>query len=668
VAPAHAWDGQPSAGLTATNFASTGRTIPMSAMDRRQLLQGTAALTVTAALATQTLTVTAASAHVPDGGPAELGEPRPLDGRPFPAYDYTRANKLPREMRGYWTKSFDVGSHLRTAKVYISPETPIRSYYTVIAVPDGVDTAEFLRQSSWVDVADRREEGLFILEPGEDGWGDPGSEAAYVEAAMAFYQSNRYFSIFGLHYLVGYGAGAAALEAWAVAHPLRVISQAYVDSPGLSVEYLSSYAAREFDGQTDAGYTTVVFPDGFDLIRYDETVLPTWFVHPEPGSVDASLAYWKRANDTVDAGAPDRTLGTVFRQRRRSGRWMTSYAGPIAQVAVRQRPAGGWSELSTRQIVDFLTGYTRYENFFAYGNQLFERADYARLGVQVRTMEVAGFVREYLVHVPRSARRLWRDKAPVVFVWPGNSQTDKVFFDAAQWWKVAEREGFVLVTVCEQYSNTSVSVSHRDSLAFYRQLRDVMVRRYPVDPTRFYSTGQSAGSQVTQNFAIAFPEYFAAVASTSFTAAPNAAGGISMDGAQHPASGRMIPTYQIYGYGDLGFLAGGLWDDTQNSLDAWARYHLQVNGLQLSDVDSLDGERGGWQDRFQTWTWRDRDTAIPVLKLTKNLYRSHNTMPEESPLMWDFLKRYRREIDRHGNVIRYYSESGFRRPRDSKRL
>jgi hypothetical protein len=29
----------------------------------------------------------------------------------------------------------------------------------------------------------------------------------------------------------------------------------------------------------------------------------------------------------------------------------------------------------------------------------------------------------------------------VVFVWPGNSQTYKVFFDAAQWWKVAEREG-----------------------------------------------------------------------------------------------------------------------------------------------------------------------------------------------------------------------------------
>ncbi|WP_433532831.1 hypothetical protein ACQPYA_12975 [Micromonospora sp. CA-263727] len=60
-------------------------------------------------------------------------------------------------MTGYWTKSFDIGGVTRTAKVCISPETPIRSYYTVIAVPNGVDTADFLRTSSWHDIADERE-------------------------------------------------------------------------------------------------------------------------------------------------------------------------------------------------------------------------------------------------------------------------------------------------------------------------------------------------------------------------------------------------------------------------------------------------------------------------------------------------------------------------------
>jgi poly(3-hydroxybutyrate) depolymerase len=637
----------------------------MTTIDRRQLLRGAAASAAAAVLAREALMMPVAHAR---GGDDKLGEAQSLDGRPFPAYDYTRANKLPSEMTGYWEKSFDIGGVTRTAKVYISPETPIRSYYTVIALPDGVDTAKFLRRSAWRDVADRREEGLFVLEPGENGWGTAEDEAEYVAAAMSFYQSNRYFSIYGLHYLVGYDAGAPALEAWAVAHPLRVIGQAYVDSPGLPGDYLDTYAGLEFDGTTDATYTTVVFPDGFDLIRYDETVLPTWYVNPHSRSIAASLAYWKRANDTTAAGTKDRVLGTVFKQRAGSDRWMTSYAGPVSQVAVQKRRVSDWNKRTTDQIVEFLTYYTRYENFFAYGNQLYQRADYERLGIEVRTIMVEGFIREFLVYVPRMAKRRWGDAAPVVFVWPGNSQTDKVFTDATQWWKVAEREGFVLVTICEQYSNTSISVSHRDSHSFYRQLRELMISEYGVDSTRLYSTGQSAGSSVTQNFAIAFPEYFAAVASTSFTAAPNSSGNVTIDGVSHPASGRMIPNYHIYGYGDLGFLEGTLWDGTQNSLDSWARYHLETNGLTLDDVDDVAGEFSGWRERHQTWTWRDPGLGIPVLKLTKNVYRSHNTMAEESPMMWDFLEHYSREVDATGNVTRYYSPSGFDRPNDKVRI
>ncbi|MER7282964.1 PHB depolymerase family esterase [Dactylosporangium sp. NPDC000244] len=633
-------------------------------MDRRQLLQTTAALAATTVLGTELITT--GTAQAAGKAPGDLGAAQPLDGRPFPAYDYTRANKLPKEMTGYWTKSFTSGDQTRTAKIYISLETPIRSYYTVIAVPDGIDTADFLRRTSWRDIADDREEGLFILEPGEHGWGTAADEAEYVNAALAFYESNRYFSIFGEHYFVGYGHGAPALEAWAVAHPLKAIAQVYLDSTGLDAAYLDSYASREFDGRTS--YTPVVFPEGFDLIRYDETVLPTWYINPDERSASASLAYWKRANDTAPAGASGGKFGTVYRQRPESDRWMTSHAGPISQVAVQKHPVDALKKETTRQIVEFLTAYTRYENSFAYGNQLYERADYARLGVQVHTMMVEGFVREYLVYVPRSATSRWHKKAPVLFVFPGDSQTDKVFVDATQWWKVAEQEGFILVVVCEQYSSTSVVVSHKNSVAFYRQLHDLVIQQYPADPTRVYATGQSAGGGVSQSFAIAYPEYFAAVASTSFPVSPNSSGNISFDGGQYPASYRAIPNYMIYGYGDLSSVTGTLWDNVQNGLDSWARYHLQVDGLQLSDVDTLDGKRSGWHNRFQTWTWREPGTAIPILKVTKNNYRSHNTMAEECPLLWDFVKHYSIEVDASGRATRYYSPSGFQQPGDKRRV
>ena len=68
----------------------------MTAMDRRRLLQGAAALAVTAGLVSQGVGTAAARADDVAGSPGGLPEARSLDARPFPAYDYTRASKLPR--------------------------------------------------------------------------------------------------------------------------------------------------------------------------------------------------------------------------------------------------------------------------------------------------------------------------------------------------------------------------------------------------------------------------------------------------------------------------------------------------------------------------------------------------------------------------------------------
>jgi poly(3-hydroxybutyrate) depolymerase len=636
----------------------------MSDLDRRTVLRGATVTALGAVVARAALDPSSASAAptAPAARPARrpLGAPGSLDGRPLPDFDRSRANRLPREMTGYWTRSFDLDGGTRTAKVYISPETPIRQYFTVIAVPDGVSTADFLHRSGWRDVADSRGEGLFVLEPGPDGWGEPAAEASYVEEAMRFHQANGYYSIFGEHYLVGYAGGAAPLEWWASVNPLRVISQVHLGSAGLPRDHLDHVGDLEYDGTTEGSYTTVELPEGFRRIRRDEVVLPTWHIAPRR-SARPTVDHWLAANDTDRRPRRDRTLGLVHSQRRDSGRWMTSHSGPIAQVAVRERPMRAADRSTTRQIVAFLTFYTRYENFFAYGNQLLVRPDLKRLGVEIGTMTVAGEAREYLVYEPRSARRIWGRKAPVVFVWPGNTQTDRVFFDSAAWWQVADREGCVLVVICETYSASAISVSHRDSDEFFRRLRERVLRRYDVDASRLYSTGQSAGSSVTQTLAIARPEYFAAVASTSFTAAPDEAGQVSLDGVTLPASQRPIPNYQIYGYGDLSFIEGTLWDDIDNRLDGWAAYHLGVNALALDDVDVRDGARSGWHDRFRTWTWHTPGTDVPAVRLTRNEYRSHNNIPEETPMLWEFLRHYRHEVAADGTVRRWYSPSGFRR-------
>ena len=132
----------------------------------------------------------------------------------------------------------------------------------------------------------------------------------------------------------------------------------------------------------------------------------------------------------------------------------------------------------------------------------------------------------------------------------------------------------------------------------------------------------------------------------------------------------MIPNYMIYGAGDLSFLEGDLWDGISNGLDSWAAYFLGVNGFVLGDVDDVNGVTSGWYDRFKTWTWAKKfgGDEIPLFKVTKNIYRSHNCIHEEMPMLWDFAEHYSSEVDANNNVTRYYSESGFKVPGDKVRI
>jgi poly(3-hydroxybutyrate) depolymerase len=355
---------------------------------------------------------------------------------------------------------------------------------------------------------------------------------------------------------------------------------------------------------------------------------------------------------------------------------MTSYSGPISKVAALHK-LNTWS-VSARYIYDFLSCYSRYENAVAYANQLVIRADYAKLGIRVKTMMVNGFEREYQVYVPDSAKQLWGNKAPVLFVFPGDSQTDKVFLDATQWWKVARDKGFVLVIFCEQYNKSSVAVSHFDTDAFYRQLRAEILKNYSVDSGRVYATGQSAGSMTSQTFAAGKPEYFAAAASTSGPSSPDGktcSGRWTLYGDNFTASNKMFPTYLIYGAGDITMLKGDLWDNESNPLDDWAQYMLGANGFTLSPDDKgkavYSNYLGGVLARYKTWTWSGNFAGkdVALVKLTQNMYRSHNCIFEEMPMLWDFLEHYSYEVDANNNVIaRYYSPSGFKVTDDKVRF
>ena len=576
--------------------------------------------------------------HVLQGSFDEMDAPSEASSEP---------NQLP--LTGYYSKSITVGEVERTAKIYIAEGTKIRPYFTVIAVPDGVDTAAFLEDNGWFNIADANQEGLFILEPGEEGWGSAEEEAEYVNSAMSFYSSNKYFSVYGENYLVGYGLGGSALERWAASNPLKVISQVYVDSNGLDGDYLAEVGETVFPTQ-NGSYSKINFPEDFTLLKYNDTVIPTWYVGGEPTD---SLAYWMACNDCQDQ-AVENVYGSVYQQKENSTRWMTDYAGDISKVAVADT-----REINadlTADICDFMYYYTRYENSFAYSNGLYVRRFYS--DDNYRTILVDGVKREYMVYEPENMQA----NAPVMVVFPGNTQTDLNFIDATQWQNVADKEGFLLVILCETY-NTATTVTFKNPAPFYEAVLEAIKEEYAgrIDTGRVYANGQSMGGMYAQGFGSTNPEYFAAVASTS---------GCLMDAMTGDTSGRTyltIPCMMIYGMGDNVNFSGNLWDDTENQLDDWAAYYTEANGVSLSDVAYEDGvvtsvDRNNHRTQT-TWTWTKEvdGVEVPIFQVGQNSARAHNCLPVEEEILYEYASHFSVEYDAAGNVVaRYYSPSAFK--------
>jgi hypothetical protein len=564
--------------------------------------------------------------------------PLSLDDAPVPAYDIQRANRLP--MTGYLEKSFVVNGTARKARFYIAATAPVRSFFTVVALPEGFNTTDFLVASGWHAIADENQEGIVLLEPGPGGWGDPETEQDYIDSVMNFYGRNDYFSIFGISYLVGYGGGGTALEAWAAAHPLMVVSQAYVNSGSLDNAYYARFDTVYADRHS-SGYGPVDIPAALRF-TCNEVPVPTAFINGELGRVSGNLKYWKKVNDVIEKGTSSSGYlfgAEVFVQSDSSDAWATAYTGPVSKVVALEKEVDIINPQLTSAVYEFVTEYVSYDNTTPYGNHLAPRREYGEIG----TMLVSGELREFQVYVPGSAEKIWPEGAPVVFVFAGNSQTDRVFFHNTLWWKVADREGCILVIPCETYSGTSTTVSHANTGIFYEQLARYITEFYPSDPTRFYATGQSAGSFAVQGFGITHPEYFAAIASTSGLSYPGDEGGFGRVPTQE-ASWAMVPNYCIIGEGDIGMMTGTLWDGTENMLDGWAAYYLEANGVgPLGDGSNIKTD-----GRFQTWTWTNGQ-GFPLFQVGRTLYRSHNCIPAEMPLLWEFLKHWS-----HKDGKRYY--------------
>ena len=141
-----------------------------------------------------------------------------------------------------------VGGTARTTQGLYPEGTPIRGYFTVMSVPDGWNTEDFLISSGWIEIANKRAEGLFVLEPDQSTrqWGSVAAESAYITAALRSWK-RRFYSTHGVNYIAGYGSGGTALQSYVANNPLYVISAAFIDTSDLG--NLAAIGAQEFNSR-----------------------------------------------------------------------------------------------------------------------------------------------------------------------------------------------------------------------------------------------------------------------------------------------------------------------------------------------------------------------------------------------------------------------------------
>lgn len=529
----------------------------------------------------------------------------------------------------------------RMAKVYVPEDTRLGAYMVVLNVPQGLQTVQWLSDSGWLETADREKFLLYVLEPGESGeWGSVDDERAYIEAAYSTISNGApegrgiYYLPPESYYVVGYGAPGSVLHELAMKDPTVVAAAAFVDASDLEASALEGMSSNFF-----------ATPDwNKEQVASSDLPLPVLLMSSEEGAPKAVVQYWQAANQT-EAEAEPFEGGEIFRQEDDTLEFFVADGSSTAVAVVNGTNASADWKGTTETIYEgFLSNYTRYGGA-AGGNTLGSRPDLDELGVQYKSFEVDGRLREYLVYVPESAKdaEIAGEDVPVVFSLHGAGMTMYSMFDYSRWWEIADREGFILVhpTGLNTANATSWDVeSDSSDMTFIGQLVDTIKQDYNVDESRIYLGGQSMGSLMSgaigRNLDIA--PNFAAIGSTS-------AGGSSTDYA-----GNLLPYYLIFG--EFDFWPWQLTSEpaeteflerfsSSKALEYWINRNDAVSSVTEPDSETTQG-------RYHTYEWTN-EAGLPVARYTVTLGRGHSIIADEMNLLWDWYDQWQQ--DENGKVV-----------------
>lgn len=312
----------------------------------------------------------------------------------------------------------------------------------------------------------------------------------------------------------------------------------------------------------------------------------------------------------------------------------------------------GFDATITHKAYEMLLSETRRRQVTASGDaalQLFERPDYAKLGLTVNS-HVEEFVQEagerkhtWYEFIPQSVQKS-NKKVPLVLIFHGGGNHALFQAETSEFPVIAAKEGFIVVSI--QHQDSGIENETPESII---DLLKYLETKLPVDTSRVYASGFSMGSVMTFNLGIKYPEYFAGIA--------------PMDGA-FPVEGTKnlnIPTFYSAGMDsplpEFPHQLNTIFPQDAgkpNNIDNILETVYRMNGVNYPGFNRDFGIWGIASDKTYSITTKNGLNTITVslvnsekdgvayTALSAVANKGHLILPAESFAAWDFLKNFKR--------------------------
>lgn len=475
----------------------------------------------------------------------------------------------------------------------------------------------FAVSSGWRDIAEE-ESAVLVVPAAPKGWTAESDRLLldlYNETKNSF-KSRSGQAIWGrsgslwcwetILYVVGYREGAVFAGNVTAAHPGFAAATALVE--GLPTDFSAG------ERPSDHWMTARVSSDY--AVKNKDIPVCLWVFNQTPEAAAPTLAHFHGMTRLVTDRFADETARSRFifkEQFAHAIRWKNGPDGTLAQAEGKE--------------------------------EFYNDPRYIR-----HTAVVGDTGYDYFVHLPAGKTAEQVKGLPVVFTIHGRGEPAWMFTAKNGWDALADETGeFILVS---PDSPGNIWFIQRDGDAF-SHIIDQLAQNYGIDTERVYLTGFSNGAIMTREMAYSHPELFAAVSPSNGpwfdTRSMQLIDASKPPKEPAPEIRAMMDRFRREGWQMPCAIFYGDNDPTADpDKDAAPGLFLAANGCADQPAAVLDGSNyftpeNGYRegDRFHTEVYRAADgTARVLITAMKNM--PHGAIAEESRLIWEFVKHFRR--------------------------